>query len=74
MRIKARVKTGARKEETKEISSNRLEISVRQKPVENAANKRVIELVARHFHIPVGKVRIISGHRSPSKTLSINTG
>ena len=50
------------------------EISVREAAERNLANGRVLELVARHFKLPVGKVRIISGHHSPSKILSVDVG
>lgn len=35
------------------------------------ANKRVLELIAEHFAIPVNKVRIVNGHKHPSKLLII---
>ncbi len=36
----------------------------------NAANTRVLELVRQEF--PATSVRIVSGHHSPSKIISIN--
>ncbi|MDO8518011.1 MAG: DUF167 domain-containing protein [bacterium] len=71
MYVKARVRAGAKKEEVVVLPDNRFEILVKQKPIQNLANRRVVELVAAHFHIPVEKVRIISGHHSPSKILSV---
>ncbi len=73
MYIKVRVKTGAKSESIRESSDGRLEISVREKPEANAANHRVVELVARHLKVPVKKVRIIKGHHHPSKILSTGT-
>jgi uncharacterized protein YggU (UPF0235/DUF167 family) len=72
MYVKVRVQTAAKKEGMKAFPDNHFEISVREKPLQNLANRRIVELVASHFHVPVGKVRIISGHRSPSKILSVN--
>lgn len=46
-------------------------ITVREPAEHNAANKRIRELVAQHYNIPVGKVRIITGHRSATKLLEI---
>lgn len=72
MYIKARIRAGAKKESFVATSSDRFEISVKEPAEENRANKRVIELVARHFQIPTAKVRIKSGHHSPSKILIVS--
>jgi uncharacterized protein YggU (UPF0235/DUF167 family) len=47
------------------------EVSVKEKAERNMANTRVLELVAGHFEVPVNKVRIVNGHRSPSKLLVV---
>ena len=49
-----------------------LEISVREPAQRNFANTRVRELVAARFKVPLSAVRILSGHRSPHKLLSID--
>ena len=46
-------------------------ISVRERAEQNAANKRIRELVAVHYKVPVTKVRMLTGHRSASKLLEI---
>ena len=71
MFVKVRVRADTKKEEVKALSNTHFEISVKEKPLQNLANKRVVELVARHFKIPAKAVRIVSGHRSPSKILSL---
>ncbi|KKR62084.1 MAG: hypothetical protein UV43_C0010G0020 [Parcubacteria group bacterium GW2011_GWF2_42_7] len=35
------------------------------------ANAQVLELVAEHFKVPKNKVRIVNGHRHPSKLLVV---
>ena len=72
MYIKVRVHAAAKKEEVKILSENRFDISVTQKAVQNLANHRVIEIISAHFHVPIKKVRIINGHHSPSKMLSVD--
>ncbi|OGD69159.1 hypothetical protein A3E89_00960 [Candidatus Campbellbacteria bacterium RIFCSPHIGHO2_12_FULL_35_10] len=72
MYIKARVYPKSKKEEFKEVSENHFEIKIKEKAERNMANKKVIELVAKHFNVEEGKVRIVNGHQSPSKLLSIN--
>lgn len=71
MYIKVRAKTKAKKEELVVKKPDHFEVSVKEKAERNMANERIIELVASHFVIPVGKVRIVSGHHSPSKILSV---
>ena len=60
------------RDELIELSQDHLSVSVKQKPFENAANKRIIELVAAHFGVAAKSVHIIRGHHAPSKILSIN--
>lgn len=71
MYVKVRIHADAKKKSFEMIGENRFEIYVKQKALQNLANRRVIELLAYHYRIPVKNVRIISGHRSPSKILSV---
>jgi uncharacterized protein YggU (UPF0235/DUF167 family) len=71
MYIHAKVIAGAKRESFKQKSEDRFEISVREKAERNMANARVLELVAEHFSVPVSHVRIINGHKHPSKLLII---
>jgi len=71
MYIRVRVKTEMKKESMRKRSDTHFELSVKEKPLQNLANKRVIERIAAHFGVPIGKVRIVSGHHSPSKILSV---
>lgn len=72
MYIKVRVSTGSKKERFEKESETHFFVSVKEKPLQNLANRRVCELVAIHFKLPVGKVRILNGHHSPSKILSVD--
>lgn len=71
MYIHVKVTAGARKESFIKKSKDHFEISVRERAERNMANGRVLELVAQYFKVPVTKVRIVNGHRSPSKLLII---
>ena len=71
MYIKVRVFAGSKKEEFKKISEAHFEAKVKEKAERNMANRKVVELVRRHFDT-VGDVRIINGHHSPSKILSVD--
>ena len=72
MYIKVKVFTGAKKESFEQKSDDHFEVAVKEKTERNMANKRVIELIAQDFKVPIGKVRIISGHQKPNKMLSID--
>jgi hypothetical protein len=73
MYIKVKVTAGAKKEKLERISSDHFEVSVKEKAERNMANRRVIELIANFFEVPEGKIRIINGHHSPGKILSVET-
>ncbi|PIR44757.1 MAG: hypothetical protein COV10_02635 [Candidatus Vogelbacteria bacterium CG10_big_fil_rev_8_21_14_0_10_51_16] len=46
-------------------------VCVREPAERNLANRRVCALVARELEVAVAQVRIINGHNSPSKLISI---
>jgi uncharacterized protein YggU (UPF0235/DUF167 family) len=71
MYIKVRVISNQKKEKIEEVKDNSLKIWVKEKALRNMANIRVLELVADHFKVKKEKIRIINGHHSPSKLLSI---
>ena len=73
MFIKASVIAGAKKEAFEKVSETHFKIAVKEPAKQNLANTRVRELIARHFALPIAKIRIVNGHHSPSKLLSINT-
>lgn len=72
MYVKVRAVAGAKKENLREESSTHFSISVREKAERNTANHRIRELLALHFGVPLRQVRIVNGHQSPSKLLSID--
>lgn len=67
--IHVKVQTQAKKEVLKVKSEDHFEISVKEKAERNQANLRVIALVAEYFKVPKNKVRIVNGHKHPSKLL-----
>ncbi len=69
--IHVKVTASARKESLLEKDSEHFVISVKEKAENNLANKRVLELVSEKFSVSLNKVRIVNGHRSPSKLMVI---
>ncbi len=72
MYIKVVVIAGAKREKVRRVSETKFEISVVEPAKQNLANRRVVSLVAAALKVGVGKVKIISGHHSPSKMLAVD--
>ena len=72
MYIKIFVTPGAKREKIEEKGEELL-ISVREEAQGNRANDRVREIVAERTGAPLGKVRILTGHRSRAKMISISS-
>lgn len=73
MYIKVKVLAGSKKESIKKKNKDTYMIAVKEKAERNLANKRICEIMAQEFKVSIKNVRIISGHQSPSKILSINS-
>jgi len=71
MYIKVRVKAGAKKDEIEQVNENTFNVSVKADARQNMANKSVVRVVVKYLEIEENKVRIINGHQSPSKLISI---
>jgi uncharacterized protein (TIGR00251 family) len=70
MIIKAKVKTNAKNEKIVE-KEDYWEISVKEPPIEGKANKRIIELLAKHLKIPKSRIEIKKGSKSKLKIIEI---
>lgn len=65
------VTPGAKREKIEEKGET-LAISVKEPAIGNRANDRVREVLALRFSAPIGKVRILTGHRSRAKMISVS--
>ena len=72
MYIKVRVNAGVKKESFLKKTDDHFDITVKEPASRNLANRRVQEIIANHYKLPTGKVRLISGHQSPSKIFNID--
>lgn len=70
MYLKIKVVPDSKKEKVEKLKDDEYRMWVKVPAENNLANSRVIELCKEMF--PGTSVRIISGHHSPSKILSIN--
>ena len=69
MYIKVKITTNSRKEVIEKVSDDHYNISVKEKAENNNANRRLLEIM--HLEYPNVAIKIVSGHHSPSKILSI---
>lgn len=69
MYIKVKITTKARKEVVDQTSNDHFDISLKEKAENNRANNRLIEIMKERY--PNSIIRIVSGHHSPSKILSV---
>ncbi len=70
MYIKVRVVPGAKRESVEQTAPDSFRIAVRAPAERGLANERVLEIIRTHF--PEAKrVRLVSGHTSPSKIVSL---
>jgi uncharacterized protein (TIGR00251 family) len=73
MYITVTVTPDARREIVEKVSDDTYSIAVREPAQRNLANKRVVALIAEQFKVPAHHTRIIAGHRSRKKIISIET-
>lgn len=71
MQIRVRVKAGSKEESVKKLVDGRLAVAVGEKAEAGRANARAVELLARHFAVPADKIKLVSGHTSPTKVFHI---
>jgi uncharacterized protein YggU (UPF0235/DUF167 family) len=69
MYIKVRVVAGASKEKVVKQSDDHFVISVKEKAKNNLANAQVLQIISDIYKTK--KVKIVSGHHSPGKLLSV---
>lgn len=69
MYIKVKATPSAKKEELTKISEDTFQIFVKEPPRGGAANKRIVEVMSEEFS---AKAKIISGHHSRNKIISVD--
>jgi uncharacterized protein YggU (UPF0235/DUF167 family) len=71
MLIRVRVKTNAKKEEITAEPKNIFAVSLKEKPEQNLANKRLVLVLGKHLRVPIANIRIVRGHKAPLKVISV---
>jgi uncharacterized protein YggU (UPF0235/DUF167 family) len=71
MYIKVYVTPNSRKEIVEKESPTTYRIKVREPKERNLANIRLRQILASEFGTKLGQVKIVSGHRSPTKVFDV---
>ena len=71
MRISVLAKPGAKEEGIRKVDENRFEVAVKEPPQQGRANKAIAKALAKHFGVPQGSVRLVSGFASRQKRFEI---
>ncbi len=71
MLIHVKVHADSKSEKIELIRQNSYSVHVREKAENNAANRRVVEVLSLHLSVISSKMRIVTGHHSPSKIIEI---
>jgi uncharacterized protein YggU (UPF0235/DUF167 family) len=71
--IRVRVTTGKKKNQIIPIDQNTYEIVVKAKPQRGEANQAVRLLIALHYKVALSQVRLVSGHFSTHKIITITS-
>lgn len=61
----------SKQDKIEKISADTWRIYVREPAERNLANKRILELVAKELSLEIKQIKLISGHQSPNKILSL---
>ena len=71
MLIKVRVTPNAKMASVTKVSETELEVRVDEVAVEGRSNKRLIEILSKHFNVPKSRIRIVRGERSRDKIVDV---
>lgn len=71
MRIFVAAKPGAKENKMEKTKDGRFGVWVKEPPLGGKANEAVRRQVARHFGVPLAKVKIVSGFASRQKVIDV---
>lgn len=71
MYIRVHAVPGARKEHVTREGEGVYTIAIKEQAERNMANMRIREILAAELGVPAKEVKILTGHRSPSKVLVV---
>jgi uncharacterized protein (TIGR00251 family) len=72
MEINVKVVTNAKEDSIKQDNQNSFTIHLNEKPILGKANKKLIEIISKHFNVSKSSVKIIRGIKSRHKIIKIS--
>ncbi len=70
--FQVKVQTRARKTEIERLGPKEFRIKITTPPVQGAANREVIKLLARYLDVPPSSLKIVKGKTSTQKMIAIS--
>lgn len=71
MQIKVQVNTNSKQQSIIETNNNELLIRFYANRDKGEANKKLIEILSKHYRLPKANIKIVSGFTSTSKVIDI---
>ena len=71
MKITVLVKPKSKIEKIEELEDGSFVVRVNALPIDGQANKRVIEMLAKHFKRPKSSIQLLSGTKGKKKLFSL---
>lgn len=71
MKINVLAKPRSKKEGVEELDDGSYAVSVKEPPVNGAANYAVLMILAEYFKVPISRVRLVGGYGSRHKIVEI---
>ena len=72
MKISIKIKLKSKIEKIEKIKDNFFEIYIKEPPIKEKANKKIIEIISDYFKVSSSKIKIVSGLKSRNKIIEIN--
>jgi len=73
MIIYLKVKPNSKFENVEKIDDKNFVVHIKKPPIDNKANKELIEALTKFFGVPKSQINIIKGSRSKSKMIDIKS-
>ena len=74
MKVVCFVKPRAKQTKIEKTGENQFSIWVNEPPIDNKANKAVIEILSEYFNVSKSDILLLRGERSKIKVFNINRG
>lgn len=71
MIIEVYVTANAKVAKVTQVGDHNFDVRVDERAIEGRANRRLIEILSEHFHVPKSRISIVKGRSSRNKRVQI---